>query len=585
MALSKKQREALQKAKKDGITKSEAKDLKELGIPKRLARATERGEDKQNKEEPKAWDPNTGLVNSKYVTNLSSKQQFDLAARGQLFNGTPGSGNSGPVPTSNGGNQVVEQAAPAGPVIPEYGGRGSGEFNDIIASLQADEAAGLAAAEELRNKGVREVRGTYKDDLRYIKDVGTQGLGLGDLAIAPRSKDSISREALELPTFSKGNNNRGGSSGQSAVARPRSFASSTTYAPGVSLARNTNPVGPLTTNYAAGVSAPSEKVTSSKGNRSAKTNAFDNSTAYAPGVSAPGVKGKGNGTIDPFANSLTATRAPGVIAPNPNREPKATKTGIAASGFNPADYGSKGLGLQDYEALKQQGYSNNEIRSYAKGLKGVDIGSKLQAKLGLDGGIAQNFNPADYGAKGLGLQDYDELKARGYNDNQIKSYAEGLQGVKIGGKLQEKLAGIGGGADGADGGGGPEAPTLADILNEQQFRTDTKISGLADEYTKELEGLSLQIEELGSINDNWAAANAFMKDQMLSANAARDLAEKRASNLRNAFVPNANPTALSVLYGDNRKGGRRQQDNQLSDLSILSGLGTNSNPLAGLQLA
>ena len=241
--------------------------------------------------------------------------------------------------------------------------------------------------------------------------------------------------------------------------------------------------------------------------------------------------------------------------------------------------------MQDYEALRQQGYSNNEVRRYAKGLQGVSIGSKLQAKLGLDGGIAQNFNPADYGAKGLGLQDYDELKARGYNDNQIKSYAEGLQGVNIGGKLQEKLAGISGGADGGADGGEPEGPTLADILNEQQLLTDEKISGITDEYTAELDGLSLQIQELGSINDNWAAANAFMQEQMLSANAARDLAEQRASNMRNAFVPNANPTALSVLYGDNRKGGRRQQDNQLSDLSILSGLGTNSNPLAGLQLA
>ena len=76
-----------------------------------------------------------------------------------------------------------------------------------------------------------------------------------------------------------------------------------------------------------------------------------------------------------------------------------------------------------------------------------------------------------------------------------------------------------------------------------------------------------------------------MEDQLKSANAARSAAEKRASNLRNAFVPTANPNALSVLYGDNRRADRRREDNQLSDLSILSGLGTTSNPLAGLQLA
>ena len=123
------------------------------------------------------------------------------------------------------------------------------------------------------------------------------------------------------------------------------------------------------------------------------------------------------------------------------------------------------------------------------------------------------------------------------------------------------------------------------MLADQEQRNNERLEEIENGYLDSIADLELQIDDLGTMNDNWAAANQFMRDQMTAANEARLLAEQRASNLRNAFVPGANPTALSVLYGDNRKGRRRQEDNQLSDLSILSGLGTNSNPLAGLQLA
>jgi len=81
----------------------------------------------------------------------------------------------------------------------------------------------------------------------------------------------------------------------------------------------------------------------------------------------------------------------------------------------------------------------------------------------------------------------------------------------------------------------------------------------------------------------------LMNEQLASANAALELAEQRANNMMNAFVPQANPNALSVAYGDDRSSGdpgaRKIKDNSLSSLSILSGLGTKANPLAGLQLA
>ena len=65
-----------------------------------------------------------------------------------------------------------------------------------------------------------------------------------------------------------------------------------------------------------------------------------------------------------------------------------------------------------------------------------------------------------------------------------------------------------------------------------------------------------------------------MQAQLQSATAAAQAAEQRAANMRNAFVPQANPSAMSVAYGDQRKTNRNQANNQLSDLTIMSGLGT-----------
>ena len=60
-----------------------------------------------------------------------------------------------------------------------------------------------------------------------------------------------------------------------------------------------------------------------------------------------------------------------------------------------------------------------------------------------------------------------------------------------------------------------------------------------------------------------------------------------AANAANAYVPSAISPASTPLMGDQRQdlGGRKQSDNSLSSLTILSGLGTTGNPTAGLQLA
>lgn len=114
-------------------------------------------------------------------------------------------------------------------------------------------------------------------------------------------------------------------------------------------------------------------------------------------------------------------------------------------------------------------------------------------------------------------------------------------------------------------------PTLSDLLIQQQAGFDAQIAGL--------EG------QLGQANQAYAAAQQQMQAQLQAATAATLAAEQRAANMRNAFIPQANPSAMSVAYGDQRVNNRDRAYNQLSDLTIMSGLGTVSNPLAGLQLA
>ena len=140
-------------------------------------------------------------------------------------------------------------------------------------------------------------------------------------------------------------------------------------------------------------------------------------------------------------------------------------------------------------------------------------------------------------------------------------------------------------------GGWPSA--FDDLMLEQQNRYDTQLATLETGFDQQLgrqqDAFDLQVsglqQQADRQRDDLQSANSFMQQQLGVANAAAAAAEQRAYNMRNAFVPQANPTALSVSYGDQRMTSRKKENNQLSDLTILSGLGTTSNPLAGLQLA
>ena len=122
---------------------------------------------------------------------------------------------------------------------------------------------------------------------------------------------------------------------------------------------------------------------------------------------------------------------------------------------------------------------------------------------------------------------------------------------------------------------------LKEDTSDYQEGTDTRDS----DYKDLINSLTLQTNELGSLNDNFAANNTFLKAELQTAKSQAEAAEERAKNLRNAYVPTANPNAMSILAGDFRRSRRRKEDNQLSDLAVLTDLGNNKSSLSGLQLA
>ena len=80
------------------------------------------------------------------------------------------------------------------------------------------------------------------------------------------------------------------------------------------------------------------------------------------------------------------------------------------------------------------------------------------------------------------------------------------------------------------------------------------------------------------------ATQQLLQSQLTSTQNALQNQQRMSANLANAYVPQAEASAQTVTYGDQRQQNRRQRDNSLSDLSIVSGVGSN-NATAGLQLA
>ena len=121
-----------------------------------------------------------------------------------------------------------------------------------------------------------------------------------------------------------------------------------------------------------------------------------------------------------------------------------------------------------------------------------------------------------------------------------------------------------------------------DALEAQALESTNALTGLNDLFLQSFNGIQ---DQMAQQQDDFNTAQAFTQQRLADANNMFLLEQQRTANLGNAYVPGANPNALSIAYGDNRNKNRQGQDNLLSDLTLMSGLGTQSNPLAGLQLA
>ena len=139
------------------------------------------------------------------------------------------------------------------------------------------------------------------------------------------------------------------------------------------------------------------------------------------------------------------------------------------------------------------------------------------------------------------------------------------------------------------------------IIDDLRAQTEASEAAYQQQLTQQAEASAASLASLndlfvGSIGEvesrmaqqqeDFNSAQAYANEQLNAANNAFLAEQKRSANMANAYVPQANPTASSIGYGDGRRVSRRKrQDNQLSDLTLLSGLGTITSPLAGLQLA
>ena len=125
-----------------------------------------------------------------------------------------------------------------------------------------------------------------------------------------------------------------------------------------------------------------------------------------------------------------------------------------------------------------------------------------------------------------------------------------------------------------------------DIANNTQTLNDqfadklaALTSGFNDRYGA-LEAL------LTTQQESMTQFQTMMQGQVQAAQESYNQQVAMMQNMQRAQIPQAEDSAFSAQIGDQRQDPTREkQSNRLSDLSILSGLGTQSSPTAGLSLA
>ena len=125
-----------------------------------------------------------------------------------------------------------------------------------------------------------------------------------------------------------------------------------------------------------------------------------------------------------------------------------------------------------------------------------------------------------------------------------------------------------------------------DIANNTQVLSDQFTQRLA-ELTSGFNDRYGALEDLLSTQQNsMTQFQTMMQGQMQAAQNSYNQQVSMMQNMQRAVVPEAEENAFSAQIGDQREDtSRTKENNRLSDLSILSGLGTASSPTSGLSLA
>ena len=129
-------------------------------------------------------------------------------------------------------------------------------------------------------------------------------------------------------------------------------------------------------------------------------------------------------------------------------------------------------------------------------------------------------------------------------------------------------------------------------LDEVSASYDGRLNSLSASYEEKLAAAATASNTaIGRLEDlmmqqqiSAMQTQQLLTSQLQSTQSALASQQRMSANLATAYVPQAEASAQSVVYGDTRQQKRKTKDNSLSDLSIVSGV-TSSNSTSGLQVA
>lgn len=128
-----------------------------------------------------------------------------------------------------------------------------------------------------------------------------------------------------------------------------------------------------------------------------------------------------------------------------------------------------------------------------------------------------------------------------------------------------------------------QAQGIADNTAMLTAQFDERLAALTSGFTERYGQLESMFEQQ---NSQMQQFQQMMQGQMQAAQQSYNEQVRMMQNVQNARIPGAENNAATAQIGDQREDqSRDKENNRLSDLSILSGLGTSSNPTSGLSLA